>query len=118
MLSAEELDTQERSKYMKIVVAAFIAGAIIFMAQEVMEWMLVVDFDKPDESTNVPPIVVSFLGKIIGFARFIGGGLIVLGIIVAVIKPNLENFGGDAQSTNQGKDSHRPECNTVVKPFI
>lgn len=107
MLSAEELDTQERSKYMKIVVAAFIAGAIIFMAQEVMEWMLVVDFDKPDASTNVPPIVVSFLGKIIGFARFIGGGLIVLGIIVAVIKLNLENFGGDnAQIANQ-RPTHR-----------
>ncbi|MEM3065320.1 MAG: hypothetical protein QW177_08100 [Candidatus Nitrosotenuis sp.] len=90
MLSSEELDTQDRSKYIKIVVAAILAGVFVFLAQDILEWVLEVDFDNPDPSQiDVPRAIVEIFGRMIGFARYVGGAIIVLGIIIAVIKLSL-----------------------------
>lgn len=90
MLSSEELDTQDRSKYIKIVVAAIMAGVFVFLAQDILEWVLEVDFDNPDPSQiDVPRAIVDIFGRMIGFARYVGGAIIVLGIIIAVIKLSL-----------------------------
>ncbi|MEM4252409.1 MAG: hypothetical protein QXE84_02675 [Candidatus Nitrosotenuis sp.] len=90
MLSSEELDTQDRSKYIKIVVAAILAGVFVFLAQDILEWVLEVDFDNPDPSQiDVPRAIVDIFGRMIGFARYVGGAIIVLGIIIAVIKLSL-----------------------------
>jgi hypothetical protein len=90
MLASEELDTQDRSKYIKIVVAAIMAGVFVFLAQDILEWVLEVDFDNPDPSQiDVPRAIVDIFGRMIGFARYVGGAIIVLGIIIAVIKLSL-----------------------------
>lgn len=85
MLNTVELDQADKSKYVAIVVSAIIAGAIVIVSQDVLEWMLDVDFDNP-ASTSVPPIVVAMLGKILSFSKFIGGGIIAIGVIVAIAK--------------------------------
>ena len=85
MLNTVELDQADKSKYVAIVVSAIIAGAIVIASQDVLEWMLGVDFDNP-ASTSVPPIVVTMLGKILSFSKFIGGGIIAIGVIVAIAK--------------------------------
>jgi hypothetical protein len=90
MLASEELDTQDRSKYIKIVVAAIMAGVFVFLAQDILEWVLQVDFNNPDPSQiDVPRAIVEIFGRMIGFARYVGGAIIVLGIIIAVIKLSL-----------------------------
>ena len=87
MLTSEDLDTQDRSKYIKVVVAAILAGVFVFLAQDMLEWILEVDFDNPDpEQIDVPQAIVDIFGRMIGFARYVGGAIIVLGIIIAVIK--------------------------------
>lgn len=86
MLNTTELDQADKSKYVAIVVSAIIAGAIVFVSQDVLEWMLGVDFDNPALATSIPPIVVTMLGKILSFSKFIGGGIIAVGVIVAVAK--------------------------------
>jgi hypothetical protein len=90
MLTSEDLDTQDRSKYIKVVVAAIMAGVFVFLAQDILEWVLEVDFDNPDPSQiDVPRAIVDIFGRMIGFARYVGGAIIVLGIIIAVIKLSL-----------------------------
>lgn len=86
MLNTVELDQADKSKYVAIVVSAIIAGAIVIASQDVLEWMLGVDFDNPASTASVPPIVVIMLGKILSFSKFIGGGIIAIGVIVAIAK--------------------------------
>ena len=86
MLNTVELDQADKSKYVAIMVSAIIAGAIVIVSQDVLEWMLGVDFDNPASTTSVPPIVVTMLGKILSFSKFIGGGIIAIGVIVAIAK--------------------------------
>lgn len=88
MLNQAALDQEDKQKYINIVVAAGIAGSIIFLAQDVMEWLLGVDFENPT-STSIPVVVTTILGKVLPFLRFIGGGLIVVAVIVAVSKLSL-----------------------------
>ncbi len=86
MLNTQELDHTDKSKYVAVVVSAIIAGVIVFVSQDVLEWMLGIDFDDPASTSSVPPIVVTMLGKILSFSKFIGGGIIAVGVIVAVAK--------------------------------
>lgn len=86
MLNTQELDHADKSKYVAIVVSAIIAGTIIFVSQDVLEWILDINFDNPDSATNVPTVVVTMLSKILSFSKFIGGGIIAIGVIVAVAK--------------------------------
>jgi general stress protein CsbA len=86
MLNTQELDHTDKSKYVAVVVSAIIAGAIVFVSQDVLEWMLGIDFDDSTSTSSVPPIVVTMLGKILSFSKFIGGGIIAVGVIVAVAK--------------------------------
>lgn len=86
MLNTQEMDHMDKSKYVAIVVSAIIAGAIVLISQDVLEWMLDVNFDDPSSTSNIPPIVVTMLGKILSFSKFIGGGIIAIGVIVAVAK--------------------------------
>lgn len=86
MLNTQELDHADKSKYVAVVVSAIIAGTIIFVSQDVLEWILDINFDNPDSSANIPTIVVTMLGKILSFSKFIGGGIIAVGVIVAVAK--------------------------------
>lgn len=86
MLNTQELDHADKSKYVAVVVSAIIAGAIVFVSQDVLEWMLGLDFDDPTSTSDVPPIVVVMLDKILSFSKFIGGGIIAVGVIVAVAK--------------------------------
>lgn len=86
MLNTQELDHADKSKYVAVVVSAIIAGAIVFVSQDALEWMLGLDFDDPTSTSDVPPIVVVMLGKILSFSKFIGGGIIAVGVIVAVAK--------------------------------
>lgn len=88
MLNQAALDQEDRQKYINIVVAAGIAGAVIFLAQDIMEWFLDVDFENPSVQ-NIPPAITSMLGKILPFLRFVGGGLIVVVVIIAVSKLSL-----------------------------
>lgn len=88
MLNQAALDHEDKQKYINIVVAAGIAGAIIFLAQDVMEWMLGISLESPDVG-NIPPAITSLLGKILPFLRFIGGGMIVVAVIIAVSKLSL-----------------------------
>lgn len=85
MLNQAALDQEDKQKYINIVVAAGIAGSIIFLAQDVMEWLLGVDFENP-ASASIPPAITAILGKVLPFLRFIGGGLIVVAVIIAVSK--------------------------------
>ena len=71
MLNTQEMDHTDKSKYVAIVVSAIIAGAIVLVSQDVLEWMLSVDFDSPGPASNVPPVVVTMLGKILSFSKFI-----------------------------------------------
>ncbi len=90
MLASEELDSQDRSKYIKVVVAAILAGVFVFLAQDILEWILEVDFENPDPAQiDVPQAIVDIFGRMVGFARYVGGAIIVLGIIIAVIKLSL-----------------------------
>ncbi len=86
MLNTQEMDHTDKSKYVSIVVSAIIAGAIVLVSQDVLEWMLGINFDDPGSTSNVPPVVVTMLGKILSFSKFIGGGIIAVGVIVAVAK--------------------------------
>lgn len=88
MLNQAALDQEDRQKYINIVVAAGIAGAIIFLAQDIMEWLLDVDFENPS-TQSIPPAITTMLGKILPFLRFVGGGLIVVVVIIAVSKLRL-----------------------------
>jgi hypothetical protein len=88
MLNQATLDQEDKQKYINIIVAAGIAGAIIFLAQDVMEWLLGMDFENPG-STNIPAAITTMLGRILPFLRFIGGGLIVIAVIIAVSKLSL-----------------------------
>jgi uncharacterized membrane protein len=88
MLNQAALDQEDRQKYINIVVAAGIAGAIIFLAQDIMEWLLGVDFESPNIQ-NIPPAITTMLSKILPFLRFVGGGLIVVVVIIAVSKLKL-----------------------------
>ena len=90
MLNQAALDHEDKQKYINIVVAAGIAGAIIFLAQDMMEWLLGVNFESPDVG-NIPPAITTLLGKVLPFLRFIGGGLIVVAIIIAVSKLSLSS---------------------------
>lgn len=85
MLNQAALDQEDRQKYINIVVAAGIAGAIIFLAQDIMEWLLGVDFESPSIQ-SIPPAITTMLSKILPFLRFVGGGLIVVVVIIAVSK--------------------------------
>lgn len=96
MLNTQEMDHTDKSKYVAIVVSAIIAGAIVLVSQDVLEWMLGVDFDSPGSASNVPPVVVTMLGKILSFSKFIGGGIIAVGVIVAVAKLSYERPGKTA----------------------
>jgi uncharacterized membrane protein len=88
MLNQAALDQEDRQKYINIVVAAGIAGAIIFLAQDIMEWLLGVDFESPGIQ-SIPPAITTMLSKILPFLRFVGGGLIVVVVIIAVSKLRL-----------------------------
>lgn len=88
MLNQAALDQEDRQKYINIVVAAGIAGAIIFLAQDIMEWFLDVDFENPS-AQSIPPAITTMLGKILPFLRFVGGGLVVVVVIIAVSKLRL-----------------------------
>lgn len=88
MLNQAALDQEDRQKYINIVVAAGIAGAIIFLAQDIMEWLLDVDFENPS-TQSIPPAITTMLGKILPFLRFVGGGLVVVVVIIAVSKLRL-----------------------------
>ncbi|MEM4253440.1 MAG: hypothetical protein QXE84_07960 [Candidatus Nitrosotenuis sp.] len=88
MLNQAALDQEDRQKYINIVVAAGIAGAVIFLAQDIMEWLLGVDFENPNIQ-NIPPAITTMLSKILPFLRFVGGGLIVVVVIIAVSKLKL-----------------------------
>lgn len=88
MLNQAALDQEDRQKYINIVVAAGIAGAIIFLAQDIMEWLLDVDFENPS-AQSIPPAITTMLGKILPFLRFVGGGLVVVVVIIAVSKLRL-----------------------------
>lgn len=100
MLASEELDSQDRSKYIKIVVAAILAGVFVFLAQDILEWILEVDFENPDpEQIDVPQAIVDIFGRMVGFARYVGGAIIVLGIIIAVIKLSLGSIPTEKRAT-------------------
>lgn len=88
MLNQAALDHEDKQRYISIIVAAGIAGATIFLAQDVMEWMIGVDFDSPTTG-NIPPAIITMLGKVLPFLRFLGGGLIVVAVIIAVSKLSL-----------------------------
>jgi uncharacterized membrane protein len=88
MLNQAALDHEDKQKYINIVVAAGIAGAIIFLAQDMVEWLLGVDFESPQVGA-IPPAIVTMLGKVLPFLRFIGGGLLVVAVIIAVSKLSL-----------------------------
>jgi uncharacterized membrane protein len=98
MLNQAALDQEDKQKYINIIVAAGIAGAIILLAQDVMEWLLGVDFENP-QAGNIPPAITAMLGKILPFLRFIGGGLIVVAIIIAVTKLSLAVRGNHDYSS-------------------
>ena len=90
MLNTQELDVQDRSKYVNIVVGAIIGATIMFLAQDVIEWFMGVDFENPSAtSSDVPASIVTLLGRILPFAKWIGGVLVVFAIIIGVGKLEL-----------------------------
>lgn len=90
MLNTQELDVQDRSKYINIVVGAIIGATIMFLAQDVIEWFMGVDFENPSAtSSDVPASIVTLLGRILPFAKWVGGVLVVFAIIIGVGKLEL-----------------------------
>jgi len=87
MLNTHELDLQDRSKYINIVVGAVVGAAIMFLAQDVIEWFMGVDFENPSAtSSDVPASIVTLLGRMLPFAKWIGGVLVVFAILIGVGK--------------------------------
>ncbi len=90
MLNTQELDMQDRSKYINIIVGAVIGAAIMFLAQDVVEWFMGVDFENPSTtSSNVPASIVELLGRMLPFAKWVGGVMVVFAIIIGVGKLEL-----------------------------
>jgi hypothetical protein len=87
MLNTHELDIQDRSKYINIIVSAIIGAAIMFLAQDVTEWFMGVDFENPSAtSSDIPSGIVTLLGRMLPFAKWIGGVLVVFAILIGVGK--------------------------------
>jgi len=85
MLNTQELDIQDRSKYINIIVGAIVGAAIMFLAQDVIEWFMGVDFENPSATnSNVPASIVELLGRLLPFSKWIGGVLVVFAIIIGV----------------------------------
>lgn len=90
MLNTQELDMQDRSKYINIIVGAVIGAAIMFLAQDVVEWFMGVDFENPSAtSSNVPASIVELLGRMLPFSKWVGGVMVVFAIIIGVGKLEL-----------------------------
>ncbi|MEW6044005.1 MAG: hypothetical protein AB1608_07045 [Thermoproteota archaeon] len=89
MLNTQELDIQDRSRYINIIVGAIIGAAIMFLAQDVIEWFMGVDFENPGTSNAVPASIIELLGRVLPFSKWIGGVMVVFAIIVGVGKLEL-----------------------------
>lgn len=86
MLNTQELDMQDRSKYINIIVGAIVGAAIMFLAQDLVEWFMGVDFENPAANSNVPASLVELLGRVLPFSKWIGGVMVVFAIIIGVGK--------------------------------
>jgi hypothetical protein len=86
MLNTQELDVQDRSRYINIIVGAIIGAAIMFLAQDVIEWFMGVDFENPGTDSAVPASIIELLGRVLPFSKWIGGVMVVFAIIVGVGK--------------------------------
>ncbi len=87
MLNTHELDIQDRSKYINIIVGAVIGAAIMFLAQDIIEWFMGVDFENPSAtSSDVPSSIVTLLGRMLPFAKWVGGVMVVFAILIGVGK--------------------------------
>ncbi|MFN3654809.1 MAG: hypothetical protein ACK4TO_05730 [Candidatus Nitrosotenuis sp.] len=89
MLNTQELDIQDRSRYINIIVGAIIGAAIMFLAQDVIEWFMGVDFENPGANSVVPASIIELLGRVLPFSKWIGGVMVVFAIIVGVGKLQL-----------------------------
>lgn len=79
-----ELAEEEKARWVRIVVAAVLAGTIIFLAQDMTQWLLGIDMDNPGNS--LPQSLVDIVKKLFGVARYIGGVVVIIGLVAGVIK--------------------------------
>ncbi|MEO9308878.1 MAG: hypothetical protein ABI337_01115 [Nitrososphaera sp.] len=92
MLNTQELDIQDRSRYINIIVGAMIGAAIMFLAQDVIEWFMGVDFENPSANSAVPASIIELLGRVLPFSKWIGGVMVVFAVIVGVGKLELRTM--------------------------
>lgn len=88
MLAARNEDHELKEKYVELLVATIIAGVILVVAQDVVEWLLEVDFDNP-QGSNIPPKLIEMIGKVLPFVRYVGGAVIAIGLIISIPKLRL-----------------------------
>ncbi len=79
-----ELAEEEKARWVRIVVAAVIAGAIIMLAQDMTQWLLGIDINNP--GANLPQALINVVQKIFAVARYLGAAVVVIGVVAGVIK--------------------------------
>jgi len=79
-----ELAEEEKARWVRIVVAAVLAGTIIFLAQDMTQWLLGVNIDSP--GGTLPQSLVDVVKKIFGVTKYIGGAVVIIGLVAGVIK--------------------------------
>jgi len=79
-----ELAEEEKARWVKIVVAAVVAGAIIFLAQDMTQWLLGISIDNP--GGTLPTSLVDIVKKIFSVTKYLGAAIVIIGLVVGVIK--------------------------------
>ena len=79
-----ELDQDDKPKWIGLMITMFLAGGLIFGAQDLMEWFSGEDFD--DEDADVPQFLIDLSLRGLGLLRWLGGIVIVIGAIVGAVK--------------------------------
>ena len=74
---------EDKGKWMGIISSSVIAGIIIAVLPETIEWFLEVDFSNPQ---NVPSSWATMWTQASTALKFVGGVMVVVGGIVGVIK--------------------------------
>lgn len=79
-----ELAEEEKARWVRIVVAAVLAGSIIMLSQDMTQWLLGIDISNPEG--GLPQSLIDVVGKIFLVARYLGAAVVVIGVVAGVIK--------------------------------
>jgi hypothetical protein len=79
-----ELDQDDKPKWIGLMITLFLAGGLIFGAQDIIEWMSGESLD--DGTADVPQFMLDLGLRGLGLLRWAGAFVIVVGAIIGAIK--------------------------------